>query len=84
MILSSLHESMPQVVRQLQLLWSEKMIRIMFAVLLEYTETSPVPDIDPRPNKKNSESFLNSFTNYSYFTYIFTCPLPFITSTKVI
>lgn len=43
---TSLHESMPYVVRQLQLLWSDKMIRVMFAVLLEYIEISQVPDQD--------------------------------------
>ncbi|XP_005112992.2 ubiquitin-protein ligase E3B [Aplysia californica] len=50
----SLHESMPLVVRQLQLLWSDRMIRLMFAVLLEYTETSPVPDSQSVSSKKNN------------------------------
>ncbi|XP_059171742.1 ubiquitin-protein ligase E3B-like [Physella acuta] len=50
----SLHESMPYVVRQLQLLWSDKMIRLMFAVLLEYTETSPVLDTEQTPSKNKN------------------------------
>ncbi|KAK6968619.1 ubiquitin-protein ligase E3B [Biomphalaria glabrata] len=49
----SLHESMTYVVRQLQLLWSDKMIRLMFAVLLEYTETSPVVEAEQVHHKKN-------------------------------
>ncbi|XP_041348845.1 ubiquitin-protein ligase E3B-like [Gigantopelta aegis] len=36
----SLHEAMPFVVKQLQLLWGEKMIRILFSALLEYVETN--------------------------------------------
>ena len=31
------------------------MIKLMFAVLLEYTETSPVPDTQPHAGKKTSE-----------------------------
>ncbi|BFZ18278.1 hypothetical protein BsWGS_21317 [Bradybaena similaris] len=50
----SLHESMSYVVRQLQLLWSDKMIRLMFAVLLEYTEASPVVDTEPIPSKNKN------------------------------
>ncbi|XP_048241193.1 ubiquitin-protein ligase E3B-like [Haliotis rufescens] len=36
----SLHEAMPYVVKQLQLLWSERMIRLLFSVLLEYVEAT--------------------------------------------
>ncbi|KAH9492187.1 Ubiquitin-protein ligase E3B [Bulinus truncatus] len=50
----SLHESMTYVVRQLQLLWSDKMIRLMFAVLLEYTETSPVADTEQNHHKNKN------------------------------
>ncbi|GFO13714.1 ubiquitin-protein ligase e3b [Plakobranchus ocellatus] len=47
-----LHESMPYVVRQLQLLWSDRMIRVMFAVLLEYIEISQVPDKEQQAQPK--------------------------------
>lgn len=33
-----LHEAMPFVVRQLQLLWSERMIRLLFTALVEYVQ----------------------------------------------
>ena len=39
-IVCRLHEAMPFVVQQLQLLWSERMIRLLFTTLLEYVQLS--------------------------------------------
>ncbi|CAG2207262.1 UBE3B [Mytilus edulis] len=48
----SLHASMPFVVKQLQLLWSEKMIRLMFADLLNYIEIdTEKASKNPSPSK---------------------------------
>ena len=43
---------MPSVVKQLQLLWGEKMIRILFSVLLEYVETNQQTELgSPKQSK---------------------------------
>ena len=51
----SLHASMSFVVKQLQLLWSEKMIRLMFADLLIYVEIdAEKANKNPSPSKSRS------------------------------
>ncbi|KAL5016325.1 hypothetical protein ScPMuIL_005914 [Solemya velum] len=49
----SLHEAMPYVVKQLQLLWCEKMIRLLFSELLTYVDSmgnNSKPQISPSRN----------------------------------
>jgi len=46
-----LHEAMPCVVKQLQLLWCNKMIRILFLELFEYVDVQRASDNHRASNK---------------------------------
>ncbi|XP_014785402.1 ubiquitin-protein ligase E3B isoform X2 [Octopus bimaculoides] len=50
----SLHEAMPYVVKQLQLLWSSKMIRLLFNELLEYVDANK--QTQQQTNKSSASS----------------------------
>ena len=56
---SRLHEAMPFVVRQLQILWNEKMIRLLFLELIDYVDCAKVTEIQKNtsPNKSRYQGF---------------------------
>ena len=54
----SLHSAMPYVVKQLQLLWGEKMIRILFSDLLNYVQSDADKQHASTVTSSKSESLL--------------------------
>ena len=56
MTLRRLHEALPFVVQQLQLLWSERMIRLLFTALLEYVQLNTAQSTAASPSKSEHES----------------------------
>ena len=49
-----LHESMPFVVRQLQILWCEKMVRLLFLELIDYVDYAK--DLEIQKNSSPTKS----------------------------
>ncbi|KAK7087302.1 ubiquitin-protein ligase E3B-like isoform X2 [Littorina saxatilis] len=56
-----LHEAMPFVVLQLQLLWSERMIRLLFTALLEYVQLNTAPSGNKASSPSKKHEWVNPF-----------------------
>ena len=64
----SLHEAMPFVVKQLQILWCGKMIKILFLELIDYVDYAKDQERQ-KPSSSSRSKFVNlTFTLYSYQT----------------
>ena len=65
-----LHEAMPYVVKQLQVLWCSKMIKLLFLELIEYVDYARGQDMSRAADKDKGKAFNDASIPYNHRTLL--------------